>query len=173
MLPTQELFKYSSRHLMRVYPGGLRIDSSNYNPAEAWTLGASLAALNWQKWDKPLWINEAMVRVLNCLLGACVSQCIGARAITICAVSFIGEHLLQCCMCVFCHSCACEPTATNGALLNCVGVILDLYTVCWQRWMRVRAQACMDAACLQRNGPQPSASTHTWHSARACVWRFL
>jgi hypothetical protein len=57
----QEIYSYSARHLMRVYPGGLRVDSSNYNPAEAWTLGASFAALNWQNWDKPLWINQAMV----------------------------------------------------------------------------------------------------------------
>lgn len=57
-----DVYTYTARHLMRVYPGGLRFDSSNPDPMHAWGLGASLAALNWQKWDKALWINAAMVR---------------------------------------------------------------------------------------------------------------
>ena len=57
-----EVFRYTSRHLMRVYPAGWRVDSSNYNPFEAWVRGASLAALNWQNWAKPLWFNQALVR---------------------------------------------------------------------------------------------------------------
>jgi len=36
--------------------------SGNYDPTVAWGLGASLAALNWQAWDKPCWINEAKFR---------------------------------------------------------------------------------------------------------------
>lgn len=43
---------------MRVYPGGKRINSSNYDPMLAWVRGASLAALNWQSWEEPLWTNE-------------------------------------------------------------------------------------------------------------------
>ncbi|KAJ9506163.1 hypothetical protein QJQ45_002449 [Haematococcus lacustris] len=55
----QDLYRYNSRHLMRVYPKGLRVDSSNYDPSLAWSAGASLAALNWQSWDLGLWVNEA------------------------------------------------------------------------------------------------------------------
>lgn len=36
----QDMYMYTSRHLMRVYPGGLRVSSSNYDPSNAWTLGA-------------------------------------------------------------------------------------------------------------------------------------
>ncbi|KAL6754872.1 PLC-like phosphodiesterase [Haematococcus lacustris] len=55
----EDLYRYNSRHLMRVYPKGLRVDSSNYDPSLAWSAGASLAALNWQSWDLGLWVNEA------------------------------------------------------------------------------------------------------------------
>lgn len=57
----QEVLRYTRRHLMRVYPAGWRVDSSNYNPMIAWARGASLAALNWQSWGKPLWLNQALV----------------------------------------------------------------------------------------------------------------
>ncbi len=57
----QELYTYTSMHLMRVYPGGWRVRSDNYNPMAAWVRGASLAALNWQNWAKPMWINEGKV----------------------------------------------------------------------------------------------------------------
>ncbi|KAG2445371.1 hypothetical protein HYH02_008836 [Chlamydomonas schloesseri] len=53
----QELYTYTGKHLMRVYPAGWRITSGNYNPMTAWIRGASFAALNWQVWDKPLWCN--------------------------------------------------------------------------------------------------------------------
>lgn len=43
-------------------PAGFRVDSGNHDPTIAWSLGASLAALNWQSWDKPCWVNEAFFR---------------------------------------------------------------------------------------------------------------
>ena len=30
----------------------------NFNPCLAWSLGASCVALNWQHWDKAMWVNE-------------------------------------------------------------------------------------------------------------------
>ena len=30
----------------------------NFNPFLAWSLGASCVALNWQRWDKAMWVNE-------------------------------------------------------------------------------------------------------------------
>ncbi|KXZ52101.1 hypothetical protein GPECTOR_10g1124 [Gonium pectorale] len=54
----QQLYAYTCRHLMRVYPAGWRVMSGNYNPMKAWVRGASLAALNWQVWDKALRINQ-------------------------------------------------------------------------------------------------------------------
>ncbi|KXZ48189.1 hypothetical protein GPECTOR_30g285 [Gonium pectorale] len=54
----QQLYACTCRHLMRVYPAGWRVMSGNYNPMKAWVRGASLAALNWQVWDKALRINQ-------------------------------------------------------------------------------------------------------------------
>ncbi|WIA29708.1 hypothetical protein OEZ86_012188 [Tetradesmus obliquus] len=55
-----KVYQYSSKHLLRCYPGGWRmIDNSNVNPMHAWSVGASLAALNWQLWDEAIWINQA------------------------------------------------------------------------------------------------------------------
>ena len=44
------LFSISSfpSFFSRIYPKGTRVDSSNYNPAPAWALGAQLVALNYQ-----------------------------------------------------------------------------------------------------------------------------
>lgn len=39
---------HTERHLMRVYPAGMRIDSSNFNPVPLWACGVQLAALNYQ-----------------------------------------------------------------------------------------------------------------------------
>lgn len=54
------LEKHNMRHLMRVYPGAKRIDSSNFNPLQAWRRGVQMAALNWQTYDVHQQINEAM-----------------------------------------------------------------------------------------------------------------
>lgn len=45
---------------MRVYPKGIRISSSNLNPSLFWRQGVQMVALNWQKCDKGVMLNEAM-----------------------------------------------------------------------------------------------------------------
>ena len=55
-----ELEKHNSRYLMRVYPAGRRIDSSNFNPLSCWRRGVQMAALNWQTYDVHQQVNEAM-----------------------------------------------------------------------------------------------------------------
>ncbi|XP_040509337.1 1-phosphatidylinositol 4,5-bisphosphate phosphodiesterase delta-3 isoform X1 [Gallus gallus] len=40
--------RYTSRQLSRVYPLGLKMTSSNYNPQEMWNAGCQLVALNFQ-----------------------------------------------------------------------------------------------------------------------------
>lgn len=54
------LEKHNMRYLMRVYPGARRIDSSNFNPLQAWRRGVQMAALNWQTYDVHMQVNEAM-----------------------------------------------------------------------------------------------------------------
>ncbi|KAF2643782.1 PLC-like phosphodiesterase [Massarina eburnea CBS 473.64] len=46
--------------LMRVYPGGHRINSSNFDPLKSWRRGVQMAALNWQTYDLGQQLNEAM-----------------------------------------------------------------------------------------------------------------
>lgn len=55
-----QLGKHNVRHLMRVYPSPLRVDSSNFNPLQSWRRGVQMAALNWQTYDVHLQMNEAM-----------------------------------------------------------------------------------------------------------------
>ncbi|CAK1355693.1 1-phosphatidylinositol 4,5-bisphosphate phosphodiesterase 1 [Cercospora beticola] len=54
------LEKHNVRHLLRVYPAAKRVDSSNFNPLSVWRRGGQMAALNWQTYDVPQQINEAM-----------------------------------------------------------------------------------------------------------------
>lgn len=44
----QALIKHCRTHLVRVYPKGLRLNSTNYEPHRYWSAGAQLVAINWQ-----------------------------------------------------------------------------------------------------------------------------
>jgi phosphatidylinositol phospholipase C delta len=49
------LVKFTQRNILRVYPAGTRIDSSNYNPVLSWNHGCQMVALNQQGYGKELW----------------------------------------------------------------------------------------------------------------------
>jgi phosphatidylinositol phospholipase C delta len=51
------LIRYHLDNWSRIYPKGLRTDSSNYEPFVQWDIGAQVVALNFQTKDKPLMIN--------------------------------------------------------------------------------------------------------------------
>uniref|UniRef100_A0A9J2P4G7 Phosphoinositide phospholipase C n=1 Tax=Ascaris lumbricoides TaxID=6252 RepID=A0A9J2P4G7_ASCLU len=51
---------YSRDHIVRTYPGGMRIDSSNFNPIQYWAFGLQMVALNFQTPDVAMAINAAM-----------------------------------------------------------------------------------------------------------------
>ncbi|CUG85880.1 phospholipase C-like protein, putative [Bodo saltans] len=53
----------SKRFLLRVYPKGLRTDSSNFNPQNSWNCGAQLVALNIQTNDEGNRLNRYKFRV--------------------------------------------------------------------------------------------------------------
>ncbi|OAX39023.1 PLC-like phosphodiesterase [Rhizopogon vinicolor AM-OR11-026] len=55
-----DLIKHNRSHLVRVYPKGLRLNSSNYLPHRYWAAGAQLVAINWQTFDLGYMINHAM-----------------------------------------------------------------------------------------------------------------
>ncbi|KAM0264769.1 hypothetical protein ACHAQJ_000594 [Trichoderma viride] len=56
----ETLFNHNKRYLLRAYPAGFRIGSSNLNPAIFWGGGAQIIALNWQETDEGMMLNEGM-----------------------------------------------------------------------------------------------------------------
>ncbi|KAG6840525.1 hypothetical protein C0991_006163 [Blastosporella zonata] len=56
----QDLIKHCRTHLVRIYPKGMRVASSNYEPHRFWSAGTQLVAINWQTFDLGYMINHAM-----------------------------------------------------------------------------------------------------------------
>ncbi|EAA63518.1 hypothetical protein AN2947.2 [Aspergillus nidulans FGSC A4] len=56
----KELFEHNRKYFMRVYPYGLRVNSSNLDPTFFWRRGAQIVALNWQNSDKGMMLNQGM-----------------------------------------------------------------------------------------------------------------
>nr|XP_016505972.1 PREDICTED: phosphoinositide phospholipase C 2-like [Nicotiana tabacum] len=57
-----QLIRFTQRHILRVYPKGARIDSSNYDPLIAWMRGAQMVAFNMQGYCKYLWMMQGFFR---------------------------------------------------------------------------------------------------------------
>lgn len=55
-----QLEKHNMHYLMRVYPSRYRIQSTNPDPLVFWRRGVQMMALNWQTYDLPMQMNEAM-----------------------------------------------------------------------------------------------------------------
>ncbi|KAG5914724.1 hypothetical protein E4U53_004608 [Claviceps sorghi] len=51
---------HNAKHLMRVYPKGTRIGSSNLRPVAFWGIGAQICALNWQTFGTSNQLNAAL-----------------------------------------------------------------------------------------------------------------
>ncbi|XP_065868040.1 phosphoinositide phospholipase C 2-like [Euphorbia lathyris] len=58
----KEIVRFTQRNILRVYPKGTRIDSSNYNPLIAWMHGAQMVAFNMQGHGKSLWLMHGMFK---------------------------------------------------------------------------------------------------------------
>ncbi|KAL1703090.1 PLC-like phosphodiesterase [Schizophyllum commune] len=54
------LIAHGLRHLRRIFPRGTRIGSSNPDPLVFWRAGSQVVSLNWQTYDMPMQVNEAM-----------------------------------------------------------------------------------------------------------------
>lgn len=54
------LVAHTQTQLMRTYPAGMRIDSSNFNPVIFWAFGIQMAALNYQTEDFAMQLNTAL-----------------------------------------------------------------------------------------------------------------
>ncbi|XVF05322.1 hypothetical protein REPUB_Repub05bG0162400 [Reevesia pubescens] len=56
------IVRFTQRNLLRVFPKGTRLDSSNYNPFIGWMHGAQMVAFNMQGHGKHLWIMQGMFK---------------------------------------------------------------------------------------------------------------
>lgn len=54
------LFSHNRNFMMRAYPSGMRISSSNLDPSVFWRKGVQIVALNWQRWDAGMMLNQGM-----------------------------------------------------------------------------------------------------------------
>lgn len=62
--------RFTQRNMLRVYPKGIRFDSSNYNPLVGWTHGAQMVAFNMQvstSQFKGSEGTEILFRILYCI----------------------------------------------------------------------------------------------------------
>lgn len=56
----QALQAYTQTHILRIYPRGSRVDSSNFDPAPFWAAGAQMVALNYQTRSPPVWKSQVL-----------------------------------------------------------------------------------------------------------------
>nr|XP_057937653.1 1-phosphatidylinositol 4,5-bisphosphate phosphodiesterase delta-4-like [Doryrhamphus excisus] len=57
-----DFVQHNSVQLSRIYPSGLRTDSSNYNPQEMWNVGCQIVALNFQTAGLEMDLNDGLFR---------------------------------------------------------------------------------------------------------------
>nr|ABM90640.1 phospholipase C [Torenia fournieri] len=57
-----DIVRFTQKNLMRVYPKGTRIDSSNFNPMIGWVHGAQMVAFNMQTHGRSLWLMQGIFR---------------------------------------------------------------------------------------------------------------
>ncbi|XP_022745764.1 phosphoinositide phospholipase C 2-like [Durio zibethinus] len=58
----KQIVRFTQQNILRVYPKGIRFDSSNYNPLIGWTHGAQMVAFNMQGYGRSLWLMHGMFK---------------------------------------------------------------------------------------------------------------
>lgn len=58
----REILSLANKHIVRTYPKGSRVDSSNYNPQTMWNAGIQMVAINFQKPDFGMHLNQGKFR---------------------------------------------------------------------------------------------------------------
>lgn len=56
----REIFLHNKNYFMRAYPDKLRVTSSNLDPSLFWRRGVQMVAMNWQRMDAGMMVNEGM-----------------------------------------------------------------------------------------------------------------
>ncbi|PKA66915.1 Phosphoinositide phospholipase C 7 [Apostasia shenzhenica] len=59
---TKEIVRFTQRNMLRIFPKGMRITSTNYSPLLGWMHGAQMVALNMQGHGRALWLVQGMFR---------------------------------------------------------------------------------------------------------------
>ncbi|KAK8517154.1 hypothetical protein V6N13_092440 [Hibiscus sabdariffa] len=57
-----QVVRFTKKNILRVYPKGTRVTSSNYDPTTGWMHGAQMVAFNIQGYGKHLWVMHGMFR---------------------------------------------------------------------------------------------------------------
>ncbi|KAG6765444.1 hypothetical protein POTOM_029486 [Populus tomentosa] len=57
-----DVVRFTQNNILRIYPKGTRITSSNYKPIVGWMHGAQMIAFNMQGYGKSLWLMHGMFR---------------------------------------------------------------------------------------------------------------
>ncbi|GAB2216412.1 hypothetical protein Droror1_Dr00024185 [Drosera rotundifolia] len=57
-----DMVRFTQQNMLRIYPKGTRINSSNYNPLIGWVHGAQMVAFNMQGYGRSLWLMQGMFR---------------------------------------------------------------------------------------------------------------
>ncbi|XP_056321647.1 1-phosphatidylinositol 4,5-bisphosphate phosphodiesterase delta-4 [Danio aesculapii] len=57
---------HNTRQLIRVYPSGMRTDSSNYSPVDMWNMGCQIVALNFQTAGMEMDLNDGLFSQNGC-----------------------------------------------------------------------------------------------------------
>ncbi|KAL2161299.1 hypothetical protein VTH06DRAFT_8519 [Thermothelomyces fergusii] len=60
-----KVLQHNRDFLMRIYPKGTRVDSSNLDPSFCWRRGVQMVAMNWQTTDDHMMLNDAMFAGTN------------------------------------------------------------------------------------------------------------
>ncbi|MFS7935114.1 putative phosphoinositide phospholipase C [Helianthus anomalus] len=58
----QDVVRFTQKNILRIYPKGTRITSSNYKPLMGWLHGAQMVAFNMQGYGRSLWLMHGMFR---------------------------------------------------------------------------------------------------------------
>ncbi|KAI7741213.1 hypothetical protein M8C21_031394 [Ambrosia artemisiifolia] len=58
----QDVVRFTQKNILRIYPKGTRITSSNYKPLIGWLHGAQMVAFNMQGYGRSLWLMHGMFR---------------------------------------------------------------------------------------------------------------
>ncbi|OWM87425.1 hypothetical protein CDL15_Pgr022536 [Punica granatum] len=57
-----DLVRFTQKNILRIYPKGTRVTSTNYRPNIGWMHGAQMVAFNMQGYGKSLWMMQGMFR---------------------------------------------------------------------------------------------------------------